>query len=111
MLLSLLLAVQLFTMAQDQVTPAGAPPVEVLQIELQKRELKGEPFRVERDRDRHTRQPPPFNTSNIPGTRGSTTTKEKLTIEDRSRELRERALMQSPKTCAMVGAELCKRVG
>ena len=89
MLLSLLLAVQLFTTAQEQVRPAGAQPVEVLQIELQKRELKGEPFRVERDRDRDTRPPGPFNTANIPGTRGSTTTKEKLTIEERSRELRE----------------------
>ena len=86
MLLSLLMAVQLLTTAQDQVTLAGAPPVEVLQIELQKRELKGEPFRVER---RDTPPRPPFSTADIPGTRGSTTTKEKLTIEERSRELRE----------------------
>ena len=87
MLLSLLLAVHLFTTAQDQVTPTGAQPVEVLQIELLKRELKGQPpARAERNPDAAR---PPFNTADIPGTRGSTTAKDKLTIEERSVELRK----------------------
>ena len=84
-LLSLLLLAQFFTPAQEQTISAGAPPLEVLEVEVLAYEFK--PRRV---RDPRNPPPPgPVDARDIRGVRGDTATREQPTIGDRSRELRE----------------------
>jgi hypothetical protein len=81
-LLSLLLLAQLFTPAQEQVTSASGPPVEVLEAEVRMHELKtrigGNP--------RDVKPPGAVGSAQIPGVR-ETIIREQPTIEDRSTEL------------------------
>ena len=86
-LLSFILLTQLFSSTQEQVTPAGAPPVEILEVEVLARE-----FKPIKGRDPRLSQAPPPGTvsaQSIPGVRPSKESLEKPTIEARSRELRQ----------------------
>ena len=85
MLLSLILLAQFFMTAQEPVSSAGVSPVEVLEVEVLMREVK-----ANRVRDPRATPPPgPVSATDIPGVRPKPDSREKPTISDRSRELRE----------------------
>lgn len=88
-LLSFVLLAQLFLPVQEQVTSAGAPPVEVLDVEV----LASE-FKARRVPDPRTAPPPgpvsrPSTAQDLRGVRGANPSREQPSIESRSRELRE----------------------
>ena len=82
-LLSLLLLVQFFTPAQEQVASAATTPLEVLDLEVLMYEWKIPAIR----NPGHTPPPGPVNAQDITGVRGTTTGREQPTIERRSRDL------------------------
>lgn len=84
MLLSFVLLTQFFTFTQEQVTSAGAPPIEVLEAEVLMMEVKGNRSRVPRT----TPPPGPVDATEIPGVRSKPDNQSQPTISNRSRDLR-----------------------
>lgn len=85
-LLSFILLTHFFIPTQQQVTSAGAPPVEVLEVEVLAREFK--PIMGRDPRMNQWPPPGPVTAQSIPGVRPSEKSLEKPKIEDRSSELR-----------------------
>lgn len=83
-LLSLLLLAQFFMPAQEQVSAASTPPLEVLGVEVLLHELTVRGVRAPRESS-----PPsgPLSSQDVIGVRGSTARRDQPTIESRSRDL------------------------